>query len=107
MNNTQGTGLLDLVLDAHGGFERWSKARTIRARLNMAGPTWTGLGQEKIFTDVDVAEPAAAAHPEKVAGLVMLDPVPLADVGHLPHVEDPAEVARLIDEFVERWRASH
>jgi hypothetical protein len=35
------------VLDAHGGIERWSKAKTIRARLTMAGPPWTMIGQEK------------------------------------------------------------
>ncbi|GII57309.1 hypothetical protein Pth03_56980 [Planotetraspora thailandica] len=55
MDKTEGPGLLDLVLEAHGGIERWSKAKTIRARLNMGGPTWTALGQEKIFAGLDVA----------------------------------------------------
>jgi hypothetical protein len=55
MYKTQGPGLLDLVLEAHGGIERWSKAKTIHARLNTGGPTWTALGQEKIFADLDCA----------------------------------------------------
>jgi hypothetical protein len=55
MNPTQGTGLLDLAPERHGGIERWSEARTIRARLVMGGPTWAAVGQEKIFADVGVA----------------------------------------------------
>ena len=49
------TGLLDLALEAHGGSEQWSRAKTVRARLHMVGPTWTALGQEKTFAGVDVA----------------------------------------------------
>ncbi|SNT30323.1 hypothetical protein SAMN05216276_103354 [Streptosporangium subroseum] len=55
MYKIQESGLLDLVLEAHGGIERWSRARTIRARLDMSGPAWTALGQEKIFANLDVA----------------------------------------------------
>lgn len=55
MNDEQRTGLLDLVLDAHGGRQVWRRARTIRAHLHMVGPTWTGLGQEKTFAGIAVA----------------------------------------------------
>ncbi|WIX82770.1 hypothetical protein QRX50_19305 [Amycolatopsis carbonis] len=54
MNDGQRTGLLDLVLETHGGRERWSRVRTVRAHLHMVGPTWTGLGQEKTFAGVDL-----------------------------------------------------
>ncbi|MEV4603314.1 hypothetical protein AB0K15_38695 [Amycolatopsis sp. NPDC049253] len=54
MNEGQRAGLLDLVLETHGGRERWSTARTVRAHLHMVGPTWTGLGQEKTFAGVDL-----------------------------------------------------
>lgn len=55
VTDTQRAGLLDLVLRAHGGIERWRRARTIRARLSMGGPTWTALGQERTFADLELA----------------------------------------------------
>jgi hypothetical protein len=55
MSEAQQTGLPDLVLEAHGGSEQWSRAETIRVRLHLVGPTWTELGQEKTFAGVDVA----------------------------------------------------
>ncbi|MET7997005.1 hypothetical protein ABZU76_39630 [Amycolatopsis sp. NPDC005232] len=55
MNEGQDTGLLDLVLEALGGRERWGRARKIRAHLHMVGPTWTGLGQEKTFAGISLA----------------------------------------------------
>ncbi|MFI5613565.1 hypothetical protein [Amycolatopsis sp. NPDC051903] len=51
----EATGLLEQVLQAHGGVDRWRRAGTIRARLYMAGPTLTALGQEKILAGVGVA----------------------------------------------------
>jgi hypothetical protein len=48
------TKLLDFVLEAHGGFQRWNDARTIRAKLDMAGPMWAARGQEGILTGLDV-----------------------------------------------------
>lgn len=55
MNAVERPGLVDVVLKAHGGRERWSLARTVRARLRMVGPLWTALGQEKTFDGIDVA----------------------------------------------------
>jgi hypothetical protein len=55
VSTAQGTELLDLVLEAHGGHEQWSRATTVHARLHMVGPIWTALGQEKTFAGVDVA----------------------------------------------------
>jgi hypothetical protein len=34
------TGLLDEVLEAHGGLHRWRAARALRARLSLDGPFW-------------------------------------------------------------------
>jgi hypothetical protein len=50
----QADSLLDLALEAHGGVERWSRVRTIRAGLRMVGPLWTALGQPTIFANADV-----------------------------------------------------
>jgi hypothetical protein len=47
--------LLDQALAAHGGLDRWSRVATIRARLDMYGPTWDGLGQPSLLTGLDVA----------------------------------------------------
>jgi hypothetical protein len=46
--------LLDQVLDAHGGIQRWHAARSIRARLDVTGPTWAVVGQEKVLLGVDI-----------------------------------------------------
>src|ERR1700742_77102 len=46
--------LVDQVLAAHGGVEAWRKARKIRARLDLTGPTFVALGQEKTLVGVDV-----------------------------------------------------
>src|SRR6266851_3714216 len=32
--------LLESVLDAHGGLERWSKVKTLTVRLAVGGPYW-------------------------------------------------------------------
>lgn len=53
-----GNGLLELVLAASGGLDRWQRARTVRAWLRMSGPTWAAVGQptilEGIAVEVDV-----------------------------------------------------
>lgn len=54
MRHTQPTALLDQVLDAHGGRDRWSRAKTIRARLTMTGPMWTMIGQGTAFAGVEL-----------------------------------------------------
>ncbi|MFM9499011.1 hypothetical protein [Streptomyces galilaeus] len=48
------TTLLDLVVEAHGGHERWREARTIRARGSIGGLLWTFHNQEGILATADM-----------------------------------------------------
>ena len=41
--------LLDVVLDAHGGLERWSGISTLTAKLAIGGPFWGQLGFPDAF----------------------------------------------------------
>jgi len=43
--------LLDVVLDAHGGLERWSGISTLTAKLAIGGPLWGQLGFPDAFLD--------------------------------------------------------
>ncbi|MFD4503714.1 hypothetical protein [Streptomyces sp. NPDC058457] len=45
--------LLDLVLDAHGGLQRWQDARTIHAEGSIGGLLWSLRGQEGILATTD------------------------------------------------------
>jgi hypothetical protein len=42
---------LDLVLDAHGGLERWLSVSTLTAKLAVGGPFWGQLGFPDAFLD--------------------------------------------------------
>ncbi|MCO6003459.1 hypothetical protein NE236_00520 [Actinoallomurus purpureus] len=46
--------LLDLVLEAHGGLQRWQEARTIHAKGSLGGHLWTLRGQEGILATADM-----------------------------------------------------
>ncbi|QUQ65716.1 hypothetical protein [Kutzneria sp. CA-103260] len=46
--------LLDLVLEAHGGLDRWRRVQQVRARLDLTGPTFVALGQGTTLVGVDV-----------------------------------------------------
>jgi len=48
------TDLLDQVLAAHGGLERWQQARTLRARAAVGGELWGRRGQEGVLRDAHV-----------------------------------------------------
>src|SRR5262245_56441801 len=50
--------LLTLVVDAHGGLERWSRVSTLTARLAAGGPFWGLRGFADAFLAVDFATPA-------------------------------------------------
>lgn len=39
-----GAALLDDVLDAHGGIDRWRQTTSLSARLRLGGPFWPGRG---------------------------------------------------------------
>ena len=43
--------LLDFVLDAHGGLERWSGVSALTAKLAVGGPFWGQLGFPDAFLD--------------------------------------------------------
>ncbi|MHA5052875.1 hypothetical protein [Streptomyces sp. SD15] len=47
------SALLDLVLDAHGGLQRWQDARTIHAEGSIGGLLWSLRGQEGILATTD------------------------------------------------------
>jgi hypothetical protein len=61
------TGLLDEVLDAHGGLARWRAARTVRARVRSGGLLVRTRVPGNRFADyrltVDVQEPRAVMDP--------------------------------------------
>jgi hypothetical protein len=46
--------LLDLVLEAHGGLDRWRRVRAVRARLDLTGPAFAALGQGTTLVGVGV-----------------------------------------------------
>ncbi|MGY4929373.1 hypothetical protein [Streptomyces sp. 900105755] len=48
------TNLLDLILEAHGGLQRWREATTIRAHGSMGGLLWTLRGQQGILATADM-----------------------------------------------------
>jgi hypothetical protein len=44
--------LLDLVIEAHGGLERWNQLDAVSARLIQGGAEWTLKGHEGVLADV-------------------------------------------------------
>jgi hypothetical protein len=46
--------LLEEVLEAHGGLDRWSSLRKIRATLSIGGPIWTAKGWPGALADETV-----------------------------------------------------
>lgn len=59
--------LISLVLEAHGGAERWQQLKTIKAHVQMGGITWGVKGQEHVMEDLfftgDLHEPKDTWHP--------------------------------------------
>ncbi|QIZ01174.1 hypothetical protein HEP87_55440 [Streptomyces sp. S1D4-11] len=56
------TDLLDLVLTAHGGHDRWRQARTIHARAAVGGLLWGSRGQEGIFARARITADVQRQH---------------------------------------------
>jgi hypothetical protein len=56
--------LLNSVLDAHGGLERWNELDTVSARLAQGGALWGLKGQEGVLDDVVVT---ASLHEERAS----------------------------------------
>jgi hypothetical protein len=54
--------LLDTVIEAHGGLERWSQLDAISARLGQGGALWAIKGQQGVLDDVFVR---ASLHEER------------------------------------------
>jgi len=46
--------LRDLVIDAHGGLERWKKVKAIEADMSIAGGLWARKGWPDVLKDVHV-----------------------------------------------------
>ena len=46
------TELLDIVLEAHGGLDRWNQLSTIRAKMTVAGAIWEFKQKPGLLTDV-------------------------------------------------------
>jgi hypothetical protein len=46
------TELLDIVLEAHGGLDRWNRLSTIKAKLTVAGAIWEFKQKPGLLTDV-------------------------------------------------------
>ncbi len=56
------SNLLDTVIEAHGGLERWNQLSSVSARLIQDGALWALKGQAGVLADVMVtAEPARRA----------------------------------------------
>jgi hypothetical protein len=56
--------LLETVIEAHGGLERWTQLETVSARLVQGGGLWALKGQEGVLDDVFVT---ASLHEERVS----------------------------------------
>jgi hypothetical protein len=54
--------LLSQVVDAHGGFDRWSRVTGIMARMRIGGPFWASKGQPGIVGDKTVELDARRQH---------------------------------------------
>src|SRR6478609_9969428 len=50
--DTTKSELLDTVIDAHGGLERWNQLDAVSARLLQSGAEWALKGQEGVLDDV-------------------------------------------------------
>ena len=44
--------LLDVVLEAHGGLDRWNQLKTIKAKMTVAGAIWEFKQKPGLLTDV-------------------------------------------------------
>jgi hypothetical protein len=56
--------LLETVLEAHGGLERWNQLDSVSARLTQGGVLWAVKGQAGVLDDVVVT---ASLHDERVS----------------------------------------
>src|SRR5882724_10009997 len=56
--------LLETVIDAHGGLERWNQLDSVSARLIRDGVFWALKGQAAVLDDVVVT---ASLHEERVS----------------------------------------
>ena len=58
------TELLDTVIQAHGGLDRWNQLDNVSARLIQGGALWALKGQAGVLDDVVVT---ASLHQERVS----------------------------------------
>lgn len=58
------TDLVDLVIEAQGGLERWNQLDKVSARLVQGGALWPLKSQEGVLDDIHVT---ASLHEERVS----------------------------------------
>jgi hypothetical protein len=75
--------LLQLTIDAHGGFDRWQRLESVSARLRSGGVVWRLKHQRGVLDDVYVR---AALHSEWVSHSPLGEP-------HLRSSFEPHRVA--------------
>jgi hypothetical protein len=46
--------LLETVIEAHGGLERWNQLNSVSARLIQGGALWALKGQQGVLDDVHI-----------------------------------------------------
>src|SRR5258706_9726205 len=46
--------LLDLVINAHGGLERWKQCKQAKLHIATGGYIWTVKGQEGVLSDLNL-----------------------------------------------------
>lgn len=56
--------LLDLAIDAHGGWERWRQIEALRAHVGIGGAIWSVKGWPGIFDDAEVSIETRRQHVE-------------------------------------------
>lgn len=62
--NARKTDLLNAVVEAHGGLQRWNELHTVTARLTQGGVFWALKGHEGVLADVFVT---ASLHEQRVS----------------------------------------
>jgi hypothetical protein len=51
-NAMTGSGLLNEVIESHGGLNQWNSYQTLSCKAKMGGLTWSLKGQEGVLSDV-------------------------------------------------------
>jgi hypothetical protein len=58
------TDLLEIAIEAHGGWKRWSEIRQLRAHLAVGGVVWHVKGWPDVYADIHVSVDTQRQHVE-------------------------------------------